>query len=142
MRETLLILAAFFSLHACAPAEKPAEPADAMESAEPAAAEPAEITIEELQAKMDEAGVVVLDVRTPDEFEAGHIGEAVNVDYLADNFAEKAAELDKEATYVVYCRTGNRSAKAIDIMKEAGFKHLLHYGGGWAEWSEAHTSDN
>lgn len=63
---------------------------------------------------------VVVDVRTPEEFEAGHVEGATNIDAQADDFEQQVAELDPGATYVVYCRTGSRSAEAAQVMRDAG----------------------
>ncbi|QWC84001.1 rhodanese-like domain-containing protein [Nocardioidaceae bacterium] len=74
------------------------------------------------------AEAVVLDVRTPQEFAAGHLPDAVNVS-LADDFEEQIADLDQDATYVVYCTTGVRSAEASSIMVEQGFTAVVDAGG-------------
>lgn len=79
---------------------------------------------------------VVLDVRTPGEFERGHLDRAVLVDYRSPGFREEVAGLDREKTYLVYCRTGNRSGSALGIMKELGFRSLYHLDGGIKRWRE------
>jgi rhodanese-related sulfurtransferase len=80
------------------------------------------------------AGFVVLDVRTPDEFKEGHIAGAINVDYNSDQFRAGLAKLDIKKTYLVYCRTGRRSADAVRIMKEMGFTDLLRFNGDINRW--------
>jgi rhodanese-related sulfurtransferase len=80
------------------------------------------------------AGFAVLDVRTPDEFSEGHIAGAINVDYNSDQFRAGLAKLDKSKTYVVYCRTGRRSADAARIMKEMGFTDLWRFKGDIIKW--------
>jgi len=55
----------------------------------------------------------VLDIRTSKEYAEGHLRGALNIDFLASNFARRLSELDPEALYLVYCRTGNRSARAM-----------------------------
>ena len=62
----------------------------------------------EFQNKTKEAGVVTLDVRTPGEFFAGHLENAINIDVEGMGFAEAVAELDKSKTYAVYCQSGRR----------------------------------
>ena len=79
---------------------------------------------------------VVLDVRTPGEFAQGHLEGAVLVDYRSPGFREEVAGLDKTKTYLVYCRTGNRSASALGIMGEFGFHRYYHLGGGIVRWLE------
>jgi rhodanese-related sulfurtransferase len=79
---------------------------------------------------------VVLDVRTPGEFAQGHLEGAVLVDYLSPGFREEMAGLDKKKTYLVYCRTGNRSTSAMGIMSELGFHSTYHLEGGIKRWLE------
>jgi phage shock protein E len=81
--------------------------------------------------------VVVLDVRTPKEFNAGHIHGATNVDFQADDFEQKLAKLDKNKSYLVHCAVGGRSAKARDKMKEMNFKSIFHLDGGIKAWEKA-----
>ena len=85
----------------------------------------------------DSPGVVVLDVRTPEEFASGHIPDAVNIDVSASDFASRVGALDADANYAVYCRTGNRSATAMQIMQDAGFGSVAHLGGGVVAWVDA-----
>jgi rhodanese-related sulfurtransferase len=80
---------------------------------------------------------VLLDVRTPKEFDAERIEGAVMVDYLSPAFRDEMAKLDREKTYLVYCRTGNRSNGALKAMRELGFRSLLHLAGGIMKWKEA-----
>lgn len=72
--------------------------------------------------------VVVLDVRTPKEFNENHLKDSVNIDILSDDFKSKVEKLDKNKTYKVYCRSGNRSGKAEKIMKSMGFKDVESVG--------------
>ena len=79
---------------------------------------------------------VVLDVRTPGEFAQGHLEGAVLADYRSPGFREEMAGLDKTKTYLVYCRTGNRSALALGVMRELGFQSYYHLVGGIKRWLE------
>ena len=65
-------------------------------------------------------GLVVLDVRTPDEFAAGHLAGAVDLDFYAATFGDDLAALDTGVPYVLYCRSGNRSADAREMMRSLG----------------------
>ncbi len=74
-------------------------------------------------------GTTVIDVRTPEEFAEGHLEGAVNIDLSAPDFADRVGELDPAGAYVVYCRSGNRSAAAVEEMAELGFTDLTDVGG-------------
>lgn len=78
---------------------------------------------------------VILDVRTPREFNTGHIQNAVNIDYEADDFKDNISKLDKNKTYAVYCRSGRRAVASSDIMAELGFQHIYQFGG-IKQWQE------
>ena len=82
-------------------------------------------------------GVVVLDVRTPEEFAAGHLDGAVNADVSAADFASQVAELDPDATYAVYCRSGNRSRTAMQVMQDAGIDGVADLAGGIDAWTQS-----
>jgi rhodanese-related sulfurtransferase len=77
----------------------------------------------------------IIDVRTADEYAAGHIQGALNRDYYAQTFKEDLAKFDRNSVYLVYCRTGVRSAAARDIMQELGFTHIYNMTGGINEWT-------
>ncbi|MEX2586173.1 MAG: rhodanese-like domain-containing protein [Balneolaceae bacterium] len=73
---------------------------------------------------------VVIDVRTPGEYETGHLAETdYLIDFLSDDFDEEINKLDKEKTYYLYCRSGNRSGKAMKKMLDAGFQEVYNVGG-------------
>lgn len=80
---------------------------------------------------------VLLDVRTPGEFRAERIDGAVLIDYNSGNFRPEIAKLPRGKTYLVYCRTGNRSAGALRVMREEGFRDVYHLDGGIVKWKEA-----
>lgn len=74
--------------------------------------------------------LVVLDVRTKEEYDSGHLPKSINIDFHSSDFKERIAKLDKSKKYLVYCRSGNRSSQTIDIMKSQGFNDLLNLSGG------------
>ena len=84
-----------------------------------------------------QAGVVVLDVRSPEEFAAGHLPGAININVEDAGFADAIATLDKNATYAVYCQSGRRSGIATSQMAEAGFATLFDLQGGVQAWQQA-----
>ena len=79
---------------------------------------------------------VILDVRTPAEFARGHIAGAVNIDYRADDFADKVSELDKDKTYLIYCGSGMRSTGACEKLGKISFPHLYNLDGGITRWKQ------
>ncbi len=78
--------------------------------------------------------LVILDVRTQSEYNEGHIEDAANLDYYSASFTENLNNLDKTRTYIVYCRSGGRSANALDIMKNLGFREAYNMLGGITKW--------
>jgi rhodanese-related sulfurtransferase len=80
---------------------------------------------------------VILDVRTPGEFAAGHLEDAVNIDYNSGTFATDVGALDKAKTYLVHCQAGTRSAMATDDMAAMGFVDVYDMVDGFAGWVAA-----
>ena len=81
-------------------------------------------------------GLVILDVRTPAEFREGHLPGAVNMDYFGGPFETQIQSLPKTAPVLLYCRTGNRSGSAYDIMTKAGIGNILHMNEGITKWQQ------
>jgi rhodanese-related sulfurtransferase len=81
--------------------------------------------------------LVILDIRTPGEFATGHIKGAINMDYRSGAFAREIGRLDRSRTYLVYCRTGRRTAGAIDIMTALGFRRIIQVAGDIEGWKAA-----
>jgi rhodanese-related sulfurtransferase len=77
---------------------------------------------------------VILDVRTPKEFQEGHIEGAINLDYYAKTFVDDLDRLDKTNVYLIHCRTGSRSGKTFGFMKKLGFQEVYHMVGGIKRW--------
>lgn len=95
------------------------------------------LSVDEFSAKAAEPGVVTLDVRTPGEFAEGYIQGARLIDFQSGNFENEIATLDKNATYAVYCRSGNRSGQAVKVMQDAGFTNVFNMNGGVIDWVNA-----
>jgi len=74
-------------------------------------------------------GDLLVDVRTPEEYQAGHLKGALLSDFAGGQFAEQIKGWDKNKTYYLYCASGNRSGKAAKLMSEAGFKQVYNLGG-------------
>lgn len=79
--------------------------------------------------------LVVLDVRSPEEFNDGHVEGAINIDIRRADAFSRINKLDRNATYVVYCRTGNRSKVAVDHMMRSGFNIIYHMTDGIIGWN-------
>ncbi len=77
---------------------------------------------------------VILDIRTPEEYANEHIAESVLLDFYSDDFENELDKLDKSKTYLVYCRSGNRSSKSMSIMGGLGFMEVYDMGGGINQW--------
>ena len=80
--------------------------------------------------------VQLVDVRTPEEYDAGHIEKAVNIDFLAEDFEDAIQKIDKDRPVFIYCRSGGRSGRASKLMKELGFKKVYDLEGGYLNWSD------
>ena len=129
MRNLILSVVTVFSLVACGQtAEKSSASQEATEVVK------ATVSINDAEAKMKEANVLIIDVRTPDEFKQGHIEGAQNINVLDATFKEKVAQLNKDQAVVVYCRSGSRSAKAQGIMANMGFIETYNMQGGIMAW--------
>ncbi len=96
-----------------------------------------DLSVTEFSSKVAEAGVITLDVRTPGEFAEGHIEGAQLIDFQSGNFENEISTLDKNATYAVYCRSGNRSGQAVKVMHDAGFHNVYNLNGGVIDWANA-----
>ncbi|MEA2001256.1 MAG: rhodanese-like domain-containing protein [Actinomycetota bacterium] len=83
------------------------------------------------------ADLILLDIRTPEEFAAGHLAGAINVDYYANDFEDRLAELNLEVPYVMYCNSGNRSSNALPVMDSLGFQEVYELDGGIQAWFSA-----
>ena len=96
-----------------------------------------DLSVTEFSAKVAEAGVITLDVRTPGEFAEGHLKGARLIDFQSGNFENEISIPDKNATYAVYCRSGNRSGQAVKVMRDTGFTKVFNMNGGVIDWANA-----
>ena len=78
--------------------------------------------------------VMVIDLRTQEEFKDGKIRSSLNIDFQKREFIDNLNKLDKEKPYIIYCMSGNRSLKASHVMKSLGFKMIYHYKKGYKDW--------
>ncbi len=98
------------------------------------------VSPQDFLAKASTSGVVVVDVRTAGEFAQGHVDGAINIDVEAPTFDAQIGQLDKAATYAVYCHSGRRSGLATDAMGKAGFTSVYNLQGGIADLQSAGAS--
>ncbi len=85
---------------------------------------------------ISENKAVILDVRTPEEYEISRIANSINIDfYNPQNFISEIEKLDKDNSYYIYCRTGVRSSNSCILMKEMGFSKTYNLLGGIVEWN-------
>lgn len=95
-----------------------------------------QLTTEEFEKQLVKSGnAQLLDVRTPEEYDEGHLAKAANVDYKSPDFKEKIAKLDKSKPVYVYCLSGGRSAAAATALHESGFKEVYDMKGGYLKWN-------
>ena len=87
---------------------------------------------DEFLARNTDSNVTVIDVRTPDEYNSGHIENAINMDFYAADFDAQLKALDKNERYSVYCKAGSRSGKTLERMQELGFTDVADLVGGYA----------
>ena len=92
------------------------------------------VSTEEVETIMQSEDVQLIDVRTPEEYQEGHILNAQNIDYNSPNFEVDITKLDKTKPVLLYCKSGNRSGKSSQIFLEAGFKTIYDLEGGITEW--------
>lgn len=97
------------------------------------------VTVDEAAAIHERApqDVFVLDVRTPEEFQQGHLANATMVDFYSADFEAQLAELDRDQPYLLYCRSGNRSSQARALMESLGFSDVADLDGGILNWVES-----
>lgn len=124
MKIKLFLLIAFVSLTFLSCKEKQTEGDSVVEL----------ITVEEMDSLLDMGKVQLIDVRTPKEYNEGHIEGAMNIDFRDENFKDLIAKADKSKPIAVYCGRGGRSGKCSAYMKKAGFTKIYDLDGGITEW--------
>jgi len=76
----------------------------------------------------------ILDIRTPGEFQSGHLAKSIPIDFYSQTFADQLSRLDKKKTYLVYCRTGNRSTSSLSLFKKLKFEKIYQMSNGISGW--------
>jgi rhodanese-related sulfurtransferase len=144
---TIAIVAGLAVLTACGSDESAADAdsasaatsAPAADTSDTAAAGFATISADAAAAVLADApdDLVILDVRTPQEYAEGHLEGAVLVDFYDADFADQLAALDPNVPYLVYCRSGNRSGQTLPLMEQLGFGSASDIDGGIIAWADA-----
>ncbi len=80
--------------------------------------------------------ILLIDVRTPQEYASGHVENSINIDFRASNFKDLIGELNKDQDVYVYCKVGGRSGGAAKLMEEMGFKKIYDLQGGILQWEK------
>ena len=95
------------------------------------------LNVSEFSQKITEPDVIILDVRTPEEFARGHIQGGLINDFNSGDFANEITRLNPSENYAIYCRSGSRSGQAASIMHKAGFHDVSNLNGGVIDWTNA-----
>ena len=82
----------------------------------------------------DNNNFIILDLRTPQEYASSHLENSINIDYFSMSFQDSLATLDKDKTYLIYCRTGKRSSGALQIMQTMDFNKVYNLFNGIEAW--------
>ncbi len=143
MKYSIWILVAFLALGCQQQVEQTNHAAQAPKADAAAEAEvtgsvidvPVDKAYELIQQNSGQPDFVVLDVRTPREYAAGHLPGAQMLNFFDPDFQQKLGQLDRDKTYLVYCRSGNRSGKVVPMMEKMGFKKVYHLFQGYMGWS-------
>lgn len=93
------------------------------------------VGVDEFKRIIAEGNAKLIDARTPNEFNAGHIEGATMIDVRSASFSEKTKQLDKSVPVMVYCKSGKRSMKAANILKSQGFSKIYNLRGGYKAWT-------
>jgi rhodanese-related sulfurtransferase len=87
-----------------------------------------------IQDSQNNPDFIIIDVRTRQELTDGHIENVINIDFYSETFRDELNNLDKNKKYLIYCRSGNRSGSALDIMAELNFEEVYNILGGILSW--------
>jgi len=134
LKKLFLTLVIFLSLTACSNGQSRTENATSGRE-QVAAGQYKDADVATFRKLWKEKKGILLDVRTPGEFKQGHVPGAIDIDFLSDDFVEKVSKLDKDTTYLIYCRSGHRSHQAGTKMKQLGYK-VVNLEGGFLHWEE------
>ncbi|MFP4402550.1 MAG: rhodanese-like domain-containing protein [Candidatus Nanoarchaeia archaeon] len=92
------------------------------------------VNVENFKEKVDSDEYIIIDIRTPEEFNQGHIEGAINIDFYESSFEEQVKNLDKDKKYIFYCRSGSRSSSALQLFNNLNFQEVYELRGGILSW--------
>lgn len=93
--------------------------------------------VELIKKNQENPEFVILDVRTPREYEGGHLKDATLMNFYDSDFAKQLDTLDKDKTYFIYCHSGQRSGRTLNLMEKAGFSKVYNLAPGIVGWKKA-----
>ena len=123
----IILAAAFLGIYLLTPTAKSGQQFTAISSKEASAL---------IEKHMGNSDFVILDIRTPGEYQSGHIDNSIMIDFYSKTFAAEVSRLDKEKTYLIYCRSGNRSGQTLKLIDSMGFQRVYHLKHGIIDWQK------
>ena len=88
-----------------------------------------------IETHKEDSDFVILDIRTPGEYQSGHLKNSIMIDFYSETFAEEINRLDKGKTYLIHCRSGNRSTRSMGLFKKLKFQKIYHLSSGINGWN-------
>jgi rhodanese-related sulfurtransferase len=88
-----------------------------------------------IETHKEDSNFVILDIRTPGEYQSGHLKNSIMIDFYSKTFAEEVNRLDKGKTYLIHCRSGNRSTRSMGLFKKLKFQKIYHLSSGINGWN-------
>ncbi len=88
-----------------------------------------------IEKHIGDGNFVVLDIRTPGEYQSGHLQNSILIDFYSKTFLDQINRLDRQKSYLIYCRSGNRSSKSLNLFKELHFLKIYHLSSGINGWN-------
>ncbi|MBN4073706.1 MAG: thiosulfate sulfurtransferase [Gammaproteobacteria bacterium] len=140
MRHIILFLSIVFMSVACTADQSDAQSSNDSAAQQNGGGEWRVQNVEALEARdliATVPNIVVLDVRTPKEYGAGHISGGKNIDFFGQNFESQLSGLNRATPYLLHCKSGGRSSKVLKVMERLGFKNIYHLEGGFDAWKNA-----
>lgn len=133
LKKILLIPVVFLSLISCSNGQSKEESKMSVSQEQVASGQYKDADAATFRKLLKDKKGIVIDVRTPGEYKQGHLPGAREIDFLSDDFVKNVSKLDKDTTYLIYCRSGHRSHQAGTKMKELGYK-VVNLKGGFMQW--------